>query len=106
MGKRMTVLLCAVCIGLGALIGSLTGSGPERLALAAPGPDGSAGPVTVYKGPFRNVNYRVQGLELQKALHVNEIVLFKDLLVFKENDICTQAVSVYSLQNLNVTLAP
>ena len=104
MGKRMTVLLCVVCVGLGVLFGNLTGSGTERSALAAPGSDGSTEPVTVYKGPFRNVNYRVQGLELQKALHVNEIVLFKDLLVFKENNVPTQAVSVYALENLNITV--
>jgi hypothetical protein len=91
------------CIGLGMLLGALTLEAVNQPALAV-GEDGDNEPQVIYKGPFRNIHYRVAGEQLQKALHRNEVVLYGNLLVFKENGDPKEAVSLYNLKNLNVTL--
>jgi len=86
------------------LLGALTFEAVNQPALAA-GQDGGNEPQVIYKGPFRNIHYRVAGEQLQKALHRNEVVLYGNLLVFKENNDIKEAVSLYNLKNLNVTLS-
>ena len=102
MSKKFVMVLALGCVGLGVVLGSLA---LEAVNQPAFGDDMVCNePQTIYKGPFRNVHYRVAGEQLQKALHRNEMVLYGNLLIFKENDEVKEAVSLYNLKNLNVTL--
>ena len=103
MSKKFVLVLAVGCIGLGVVLGSLALEAVSRPALADDMVCNE--PQTIYQGPFRNIHYRVAGEQLQKALHRNEMVLYGNLLVFKENNEVKEAVSLYNLKNLNVTLS-
>lgn len=103
MSKKFLSVMALGCVGLGIVLGSL---GTEAVSQPAQADDRVCSePQTIYKGPFRNIHFRVAGEQLQKALHRDEVALYGNLLVFKENNIPMEAVSLYSLKNLNITLS-
>jgi len=102
MSKKLVSALVLGCVALGVVLGSLV---TEALSQPAQADDMVCNePQVIYSGPFRNIHFRVAGEQLQKALHRNEVVLYGNLLVFKENKIPMEAVSLYTLKNLNITL--
>ena len=103
MSKKFLSVMVLGCIGLGIVLGALVTEAVNKPAQADDMVCNE--PQTIYKGPFRNVHFNVAGMELQKALHRDEVVLYGNLLVFKENNIPMEAVSLYNLRNLNITLS-
>ena len=103
MSRKVLSALVLGCVALGVVLGSMV---TEAVSQTAQADDMVCNePQTIYKGPFRNIHYRVAGEQLQKALHRDEVVLYGNLLVFKENNIPMEAVSLYNLKNLNITLS-
>ena len=103
MSKKFLSVMVLGCVSLGIVLGSLV---TEAVNQPAQADDMVCNePQTIYTGPFRNIHFRVAGEQLQKALHRDEVVLYGNLLVFKENNIPMEAVSLYSLKNLNITLS-
>ena len=103
MSKKFLSVMVLGCVGLGIVLGSLVTEAVNQPVRADDMVCNE--PQTIYKGPFRNIHFRVAGEQLQKALHRDEVVLYGNLLVFKENNIPMEAVSLYSLKNLNITLS-
>ncbi len=103
MSKRAQGLAAVVCIGVGVLLGALTNEALNRPAAAAG--EQTGGRNVVWSGTPSNVNYRVQGQELQKAMHVNEIALHEGLLVFRDGSNIRAAVSLFALTNFQIVAA-
>lgn len=100
MSRKAQGLAAVVCIGLGVLLGALMNEALNRPASAAG--EQTGGRNVVWSGSPSNVNYRVQGQVLQKAMHVNEIALHDGLLVFRDGSEIRAAVSLFALTNFQV----
>ncbi len=98
--------IAALCLGVllaGMFVGRWVGDSGEQRAFAAP-ISGEGFPLTVYKGAHRTIQYTIRGGQAQKALHISEVAVYPDVLVFRDGTKVQGGVSLWALEKFQIAV--